>query len=91
MAEARLIRGGAFYDNGGNLRSSTRVVYFPAVEYPFMGLRVAAIPEPSSAAMLGVACGLGLLIRRKRSENPKKASERAARANTVWPLPEEGL
>jgi len=65
MAEGRVIRGGAFSSNGDALRSSFRAQINPAGEGNNIGFRVVAIPEPSSLAMVGVACGLGLFIRRK--------------------------
>jgi len=65
MDESRVIRGGAFNDSEIDLRSSSRNDNNPAGEGGSVGFRVVAIPEPSSLAMVGVACGLGLFIRRK--------------------------
>ena len=65
VTESRVIRGGAFSDNFENgLRSSIRSNASPASESMNFGFRVAAIPEPSSLAMIGLACGLGLFVRR---------------------------
>ena len=65
MAENRVIRGGSINDNEIVLRSSFRGAGNPSSEHNSVGFRVVAIPEPSSIAMVGVACGLGLFIRRK--------------------------
>ena len=65
MAASRVIRGGTFDDNENSLRSSYRNSFSPTSGAIHIGFRVAAIPEPSSIAMMGMACGLGLFIRRK--------------------------
>ncbi len=66
LDENRVVRGGSFGSGAeGDLRSSFRGLSNPALESDSIGFRVVAIPEPSSLAMVGVACGLGLLIRRR--------------------------
>lgn len=65
MAESRVIRGGAFNSHENTLRSFFRYNSNPTFEDDSLGFRVAAIPEPSSIAMVGVVSGLGLFIRRK--------------------------
>ncbi len=62
MAASRVFRGGSASFNEDTLRSSTRLSNGPTAENNIVG---SAIPEPSSIAMVGVACGLGLLIRKK--------------------------
>ena len=64
IGDTRVIRGGAFHNPEFDLRSSTRPNHNPATEYNVFGFRVAAIPEPSSISMIGVASGFALFIRR---------------------------
>ena len=63
--ESRCFAAGRSTVDEDDLRSSNRLNNNPSDEYVSIGFRVAAIPEPSSLAMVGVACGLGLFIRRK--------------------------
>nr|WP_281281235.1 SUMF1/EgtB/PvdO family nonheme iron enzyme [Pontiella desulfatans] len=65
MAELRVVRGGAFSVSELGLRSSTRHSYSPESESYLFGFRVAAIPEPSSIMLVGVAGGFALFIRRR--------------------------
>jgi len=65
MGEDRVRRGGGGTANENELRSSTRINTPPWVDSFGIGFRVAAIPEPSSIAMVGVVSGLGLFIRRR--------------------------
>ena len=65
MAASRVLRGASFNSIEGELRSSARHDHNLSDEYNSLGFRVAAIPEPSSLAMVGVACGFGLFIRRR--------------------------
>ena len=67
MAEARVIRGGSFKSNTeDDLRSSNRgIIIGPLSEGGNMGFRVAAIPEPSSLAMIGLVSGCAVFVRRR--------------------------
>jgi len=65
MAEDRVFRGGSSSSTDDFLLSSFRVGIPLVLEDALVGFRVAAIPEPSSIAMVGVVSGLGLFIRRK--------------------------
>lgn len=62
--ENRVVRGGACYVNEDYLRSSHRYGSDPTDEASKVGFRVAAIPEPSSIALIGLAGGCALGIRR---------------------------
>lgn len=64
-AEHRVIRGGAFFNSENYLRSSSRTNLDPSIENNSIGFRVAAIPEPSSIMLMGVAGGFALFIRRR--------------------------
>ena len=64
MAERRVYRGGAWYYIESSLRSSFRGAFYPDEEYKYLGFRVAAIPEPSSIAMIGLVSGFGVFVRR---------------------------
>jgi formylglycine-generating enzyme required for sulfatase activity len=62
---SRGLRGGAWYGNDNNLRSSNRDNFDPAA-VPFdIGFRVASVPEPTSILLSMFAGGM-MLIRRKR-------------------------
>ena len=61
---ARGFRGGAYYDEEFYLRSSTSYSVYPSFESEDLGFRVAAIPEPSSIALIGLFSGGVLAIRR---------------------------
>jgi formylglycine-generating enzyme required for sulfatase activity len=65
LAENRVIRGGEFGVNEYFLRSSYRTIFKPSNESNFLGFRVAAIPEPSSIALMGLAGGVALFVRRR--------------------------
>lgn len=60
---ARGWRGGSWFDGENSLRSSYRGSAGPSVEGYFMGFRVAIIPEPSVAGLMGLGA---LLLLRKR-------------------------
>lgn len=65
MAEDRVWRGGAFgISLEFNLRSPSRVSLNPTLVGHNIGFRVAAIPEPSSIAMIGLVGGCAVFIRR---------------------------
>jgi len=65
MAENRVIRSGAFNNSESILRSSNRSIGTPTSEINRFGFRVAAIPEPSSILLMGVAGGFAVFIRRR--------------------------
>ena len=65
MGESRVVRDGAFHSDEALLRSSNRIGFSPSIEGNTIGFRVAAIPEPSSVAMVGMVSGLGFFIRRR--------------------------
>ena len=65
MFESRVIRGGACSYDEYILRSSGRYYsYYPTDEIYDIGFRVAAIPEPSSIALIGLFVGGVLVVRR---------------------------
>ncbi|HAC89559.1 MAG TPA: hypothetical protein DCF63_02845 [Planctomycetaceae bacterium] len=63
---SRGVRVGSWVSNSGLLSASGRDGLNPAIESSGVGFRVASIPEPSSAALLTLAC-VGLCQRRKRT------------------------
>ena len=63
--EVRVVRGGAWSTNPGNLASSGRANLSPPTENTSVGFRVAAVPEPS-AFLLTMVGTLGVVLRRKR-------------------------
>lgn len=72
---SRGLRGGSWDDTAYYMRSSYRYDYAPTFEFDNIGFRVAAIPEPSTVAMLIIA-GAALLARwhRKDSRKPKRCT-----------------
>ena len=62
---SRGLRGGSWDNNGFFLRASSRDNIGPAIEYDFVGFRVASVPEPSGLVLTVLASGL-MLVRRKR-------------------------
>ncbi|MCC6356642.1 MAG: SUMF1/EgtB/PvdO family nonheme iron enzyme [Verrucomicrobiae bacterium] len=52
---SRILRGGAWLSSAANLESSDRLTSSPLSELSVNGFRVAAIPEPGSLVVLGVA------------------------------------
>jgi len=65
MVANRVLRGGTTASSAGNLRSSYRGSGSPTAEFSSIGFRVAAIPEPSSILLMGVAGGVALFVRRR--------------------------
>lgn len=65
LDENRVWRGGSYGVYSSSLRSSYRSCPDPSCSYSTVGFRVAAIPEPSSVAMIGLVCGCGVFIRRR--------------------------
>lgn len=65
MAENRVVRSGVYHNLEKYMRSSYRGYYITGLSNDQLGFRVAAIPEPSSIAMIGLVSGLGLFIRRR--------------------------
>jgi formylglycine-generating enzyme required for sulfatase activity len=76
-SEERVFRGGAWYDESGELQSSSRFgdgfpLGLPGNEFDDIGFRVAsvsaavaAVPEPSSLGLLVIGA-MGCVLRRKR-------------------------
>jgi formylglycine-generating enzyme required for sulfatase activity len=64
MDESRVIRGGAFYHDASRLHAAHREAYGPTDESSNIGFRVAAIPEPSSIALIGLVGGITVFARR---------------------------
>lgn len=65
VSSSRGLRGGSWSFSEFDLRSSPRNYNGPAVEYGFVGFRVATVPEPTVFGMLTLGTLL-LLSRRKR-------------------------
>jgi hypothetical protein len=63
--ENRVLRGGAWGDAEGTMRSSNRALPTPLISLTDVGFRVASVPEPSSAVLL-LGSGMLLLARRRR-------------------------
>jgi len=68
--DQRLIRGGDWRSSEVVLRSSTSAFLEPTVSGFEFGLRIASIPEPSSALLLGSGGLLALARRRRRGPSP---------------------
>jgi sulfatase modifying factor 1 len=62
---SRGLRGGSFRFNSLDLLSSSRNNIPPTGEDGDNGFRVASVPEPSTAVLAAVACGLMWLLRRR--------------------------
>lgn len=65
----RMLRGGSWQDNPSNLTSARLADHLPSVERPSLGFRVAslaAVPEPSSFALLGLGAVAMAFACRKR-------------------------
>jgi len=62
---SRGLRGGGWSNGDADLLSLSRNNYDPALEYYFLGFRVASVPEPTSILLSMFAGGM-MLIRRKR-------------------------
>jgi len=65
ISSSRGLRGGAWTDPVGNLRSSTRTYFDPTDESAIIGFRGASVPEPSTA-MLIMLGGAGYLLLKRR-------------------------
>ena len=72
LDESRVLRGGDWYGDPFGLQSSDRYDGSPAIEFDFIGFRVAsvsaavaAVPEPSSLGLLVIGA-MGCVLRRKR-------------------------
>jgi len=65
LAERRVFRGGSAINGRLSLRSSDRFSGNPTGGLNSLGFRVAAIPEPSSIALIGLAGGFALFVRRR--------------------------
>jgi sulfatase modifying factor 1 len=65
MMENRAARGGDSYSDGGALRYSVARTFAPPPDAEGFGFRVAAIPEPSSLAMIGLVSGCAVFVRRR--------------------------
>ena len=65
MDETRVLRGGVFLYSELGLQSPSRLNSTPMFENYDVGFRVAAIPEPSSLAMVGLVSGCALFVRRR--------------------------
>jgi formylglycine-generating enzyme len=63
--EFQRLRGGSFFGNSSYLSSSWSGNYGPTVEWADTGFRVATVPEPGTAMLAGVACGLMWLLRKR--------------------------
>jgi len=65
LTENRVVRGSTAHRTEDTLRSSWRVQnYSPSTTSLNIGFRVAAIPEPSSIAMIGLVSGCAIFVRR---------------------------
>jgi formylglycine-generating enzyme required for sulfatase activity len=62
---SRGLRGGAWFDGGSSLASSSRGDFGPSFEKNGIGFRVASVPEPTSIFLTMLAGGV-MLARRKR-------------------------
>ena len=60
-----VFRGGGYFQSENSLKATWRTTDSITANYETVGLRVAAIPEPSSIAMIGLVGGLGVFIRRR--------------------------
>jgi formylglycine-generating enzyme required for sulfatase activity len=58
-------RGGSWGNDSDSLLSSNRTAANPMLEIDNLGFRVATIPEPSTAVLALVACGLMWVLRRR--------------------------
>jgi formylglycine-generating enzyme required for sulfatase activity len=68
ISSARAIRGGSWSGaNSARLRATEQLGLNPAIEHVDVGLRVASIPEPSTALLAALA-GMGLLWRRQAAD-----------------------
>ena len=65
----RGLRGGSWGSSSFDMSSSYRYDINPSVEdhdNAVVGFRVAIVPEPSTAVLAGIACGLMIALRRRR-------------------------
>lgn len=66
----RVLRGGSWRHNASHLASSSRNFNYPTYEEFFVGFRVAAVPEPSSAFLAILGIGILSSWRRRSSHTP---------------------
>ncbi len=62
---SRGLRGGSWVVNSDILASSSRFGSHPAFESSYVGFRVATVPEPSTAVLVVIACGLMWVLRKR--------------------------
>ncbi len=62
----RGLRGGAFFNIAANLESTNRTDSGPSGGIASVGFRLASVPEPSTAVLAVVACGVALWWRKRR-------------------------
>lgn len=63
---SRGLRGGSFSNDANNLQSSFRGYNNPTYQSSIIGFRVATVPEPSTAVLAMVGCGLMLWWGKRR-------------------------
>jgi len=66
-SEARVVRGGGWFNSEHTLRSSTRNDFDPTYEDGGKGFRVASVPEPSTAVLVLLGAGAVYLWKRRKS------------------------
>ena len=61
IGSIRGLRGGSWGNDSYSLASSSRDIYLFTNEDAFLGFRVAVIPEPSTAVLVGIAAVLWMI------------------------------